>query len=273
MSNSAFANLRGRACIAAALLLPLLPPLSAGAAIPVRHVEGTMRGFLTLRNPEGRLLAIGDFIQTVSGDRVTDHIVYHYKDGSLDDETTIFTQRRVFQLVSDHHIQKGPFFPHPIDMTFDGRTNQVTVHSPDKSGKDQVNTQHLAAPPDVVNTTLSMAVRNLASGAAGTSVTLLVAAAKPRIVTLIITPHGEDPMTMAGVERKALHYGMRFDIGGVAGKIAPWVGKQPPDAQMWIIGGEAPTFIRSQSILFEDGPVLTVEQVVPAWPGSPETPK
>ena len=72
-----------------------------------------MHGFLALTTEQGQVLAGGDLIEVVHGDRVTSHLTFHFKDGSLDDETTVYTQRGVFRLISDHHIQRGPYFPAP----------------------------------------------------------------------------------------------------------------------------------------------------------------
>ena len=37
--------------------------------------------------------------------------------GSVDDETATFSQEHDFRLIiSDHHIQKGPSFPHPTEF-------------------------------------------------------------------------------------------------------------------------------------------------------------
>ena len=68
-------------------------------------------------------------------------------------------------------------------------------------------------------------------------VPLLVAAPKPRIVHLAISAQGEEPFSLAGGSRKATHYLIKIEIGGVAGALAPYVGKQPPDD---VISGEGP---------------------------------
>src|ERR1700733_982678 len=71
------------------------------APVGVRHVEGLVHGFLSLRSPEGKLLADGDLTQAVRGTLVTSRLVFHFKDGSLSDETSVFSQRGHFSLVSD----------------------------------------------------------------------------------------------------------------------------------------------------------------------------
>ena len=70
--------------------------------------EGIVHGFLSLRTADGALVANGDLIQVARGDRVTSRLVFHFKDGSLRDETSVFSQRQNFRLISNHLVQKGP---------------------------------------------------------------------------------------------------------------------------------------------------------------------
>jgi hypothetical protein len=56
---------------------------------------------------------------------------------------------------------------------------------------------------------------------------------------------GTEPFSIAGSASQATHYVPKIEIGGVAGLIAPLVGKQPPDSHVWILEGEAPAFVRS----------------------------
>src|SRR5690348_13471895 len=106
-------------------------PLAA-EQIPVRQREGVQHGFLVLRSVEtGEALAEGELLQTTRGDLVTSELVFHFKDGSLHDETAVFSQRGKFRLISDHLIQKGPSFKHASEMTVDGKSGQVNVKSTD----------------------------------------------------------------------------------------------------------------------------------------------
>ena len=117
-----------RSCVA--LLVVMLTVLAtrplAADPVPVRHMQGTFHGFLLLKTMEGKTIATGDLIQIGHGDRVTSRLVFHFRDGSLDNETTVFSQRTVFQLISDHHVQRGPSFPQPLDMFISVATGQVT---------------------------------------------------------------------------------------------------------------------------------------------------
>jgi hypothetical protein len=60
-----------------------------------------------------------------------------------------------------------------------------------------------------------------------------------------------------------MHYVMHVDIGGMAGVVAPLVGMQPHDTDMWVIGGDAPTYAASQGPLYGDGPVWRISLVSP----------
>jgi hypothetical protein len=74
-----------------------------------------MHGFLALRTLDGKRLADGEMTQVAEGGRVTSRLIFHFKDGSVYDDTTIFSQRGAFRLLSDHLVQRGPSFKQPMD--------------------------------------------------------------------------------------------------------------------------------------------------------------
>jgi len=232
----------------------------------VHHLEGTLHGFLVLSNQQGKVVAVGDLIQVVDADRVTSHLLFHFRDGSIDEETTVFTQHDSFKLVSDHHIQKGPFFHQPIEVSIDVPSGEVTIHSTGKDGKEDVKTEHMDLPSDLCNGLINTVAKNIQSDAAETKVTMLVTTPKPRIITLAFSPIPEAAYTLAGFKRKALGYQIKFELGGIAGVVAPMIGKQPPNLQIWITTGELPTFIRETGPTFEDGPVLNMQLAAPVGP-------
>src|SRR5215471_9181056 len=97
-----------RLLVASGIFLAL--PGLIGDQIPVRHVEGRIHGFLVLRDLEDKLLASGSLTQTAAGNRVTSQLAFRFHDGSIHEETTVFSQRRAFQLLTYRLIQKGPAF-------------------------------------------------------------------------------------------------------------------------------------------------------------------
>lgn len=239
--------------------------------ILVRHVQGTLHGFLEMRAEDGSVVASGEIVQWVHGDRLTSRTVYRFKDGSTDEETTVFSQHRTLHLITDHHIQKGPSFPHPMDVLIDTGSGQVTVRSTDKDGKEQVKTDHLDLPPDLANGMVPLVVENMRPGDPQKDVSMVVAAPKPRLVKLAISSVGEESCSIVGLPLKTIHYQIKIELGGVAGVVAPLIGKAPPDIQLWSIAGEAPTFVKEQGPIYPEGPMMTIRLASPVWPDAPKS--
>lgn len=234
--------------------------------VPVRYTEGVTHGFLVLRTLQGRDVADGELTQVVRGDRVSRRLVFHFKDGSIQDESIVFSQRGTFRLLSDHLVQKGPAFPHPIDVTIDGVSGDVKVRYTDDDGKEKLAKERLALPADVANGLLPTLLRNFPRGVPSMTVSLLAATPKPRLVKLEVSPEGEDTFLIGGLKLKATRYVVKVKIGGIAGMVAPLIDKQPPDSHVWVQGGEAPSFVKAEAPLFLGGPVLRIELTSPSWP-------
>ena len=146
--------------LCAAVLCPCLVP---AAQIPVRHKEGLVHGFLTLRTLQGETIADGDLMQNVHGERVISRLVFHFKDGSLYDDTTVFSQRGAFRLISDHLLQKGPAFEHPMELTLHATSGQIKVRYTEE-GKERNESKHLVLPPDLANGMLLTLLKKHFSG-------------------------------------------------------------------------------------------------------------
>src|SRR4029453_12321662 len=106
-------------------------------SVKVRQAEGVAHGFLVLRTLDGQELVDGELLQVVRGERVTSHLVYHFKDGPRHDETLVYTQRHRFRLLTYHLVQKGPSFPEPVAVTIDAVKGFVTVRSGEKGGGEK----------------------------------------------------------------------------------------------------------------------------------------
>jgi hypothetical protein len=249
------------------VILSSIPMLAA--PVPVRYAEGLVHGFLSLRTTDGTLVANGDLIQHLQGGRVSSRLVFHFKDGSLRDETSIFSQRQSFRLISNHLVQKGPTFPQPLDLRIDCASGQVMVRYTDDHGQEKVESEQMKLPPDLANGITLMLLKNIAPGSALPSMSMVLATPKPRLVKLELADAGEDPLTTGSLSRKATHYVVKIEIGGLAGLVAPLIGKQPPDTHVWILGGEAPAFVKSEGPMFLGGPIWRTELVSPVWPSEP----
>jgi hypothetical protein len=252
------------------LIASLLFVLATATADPilVRYQEGTFQGFLVLRSQEGKILASGDLTQVVRGKRGVSHLVFRFRDGSVDDETAVFTKEGSFRLISDRHIQRGPTFPKPMDVQINALSGKVTVRYQDK-GREKVETEQMDLPNDLANGIITNLLKNISPDTNETKLSWVAATPKPRVVKLLITRAGEETFSVAGLHHKSTRFNIKVEIGGVAGVIAPLIGKEPSDIQVWIAGGAAPAFVKSEGAQFMGGPIWRIELSSPVWPSVP----
>jgi hypothetical protein len=237
-----------------------------GEPVPVRHQEGTVHGFLVLRTLQGSPLADGDLIQVSRGKRVTSRLVFHFRDGSVHDETTVFSQDGEFRLISDRVIQRGPAFPQPLDLRIDATTGEVTVRYTDEHGEQKVETERVDVPADLANGLILTLLKNVSPSRHPKTLSFVAATPKPRLVKLAIASAGAERFSTGRARRKATHYVLKVEIGGISGFLAPIVGKQPPDSHVWILDGDAPAFVKSEQPLYSGGPLWRIELAAPVWP-------
>jgi hypothetical protein len=239
-------------------------PRCAADPIPVRHLEGVTFGFLTLRNLDGQILAYGYLKQVVrpGHEVITDDLQFHFKDGSVYRDITKFTQRGTFRVLSDQVTQKGPSFKQESESWIDVPSGKITVRTLEK-GKEKRTTKQMNLPPDISNGLLFILVKSMDPAASETTVSMVAPSDKPRIVKLRFTPAAEKEVKFGPFTFKAQHYVMKVKIEGAAGKIAPLVGKQPPDSNFWIIKSESPTFVEFEGPLYADGPVWRIDLAAP----------
>src|ERR1700730_9817416 len=165
----------------------LQPAASPAEAVAVRYREGVSHGFLVLRTLDGKPIADGDSTQVARGDRVTSRMQFRFKDGSIYEETTVFSQHGTFRLLSDHVLQKGPTFPKSMETTIDATSGQVTVRYTE-DGKEKVVSEGLELPPDVANGILFTLLKNLQRNTPMTTVSYVATSPKPRLIHLEIAP-------------------------------------------------------------------------------------
>ena len=232
--------------------------------VRVRYLEGVTLGFLVLEDTNGKTLAYGELNQVASAKDgvVTSELRFKFKDGSSYQEVTKFTQKGEFRLASDHVVQKGPAFKQNSDILIEAESGTVTVKTL-ANGKEHVESKHLDLPQDVSNGLLFTLVKNLDPAAAETDVTMVAPSTTPRLLKLTIVPGTPITMGVGLVQHKAQHYIVKFKIGGVAGLVAPLVGKQPPDLHIWLVKSDAPTFVQSEGPLFEGGPIWRIRLTAP----------
>jgi len=239
---------------------------SMAQPVAVRQTEGLVRGFLVLRSEDGAIVADEDSLQTTRGNQIVYRSIIHFKDGSLQDETTVFTQSGHFRVISDHMVQKGPTFKHPLEMTIDAKSGQVTVVHTNDKGEQKTESEHMNLPADLANGMIPVLLKNLTPAEQSVTESMVVATPKPMLIKLQIHAEGEDSFTAGSIGHKAMRYNVHVDIGGVKGVVANLIGKEPPDTRVWILQGECPSFVRAVGSIFEGGPIWRTELVSPAFP-------
>jgi hypothetical protein len=248
-----------------ALLLAVFSTLNYVAAeeIRVHHIEGASLGFLILRDEGGTPIAYGDLQQVVTKNYVMDDMKFKFNDGSFYEEITKFTQHGVFHVISDHVVQRGPSFTQQVDSLIDGATGNVTVSSSDEKGKQKKEIKHLELPSDLANGLLMTIAKNLDPSAPSTTVSMVAGSTSPQIVKVKYSPQPEAIFYVGPMPYKAQHYLVKIEITGVKGKVAPLVGKQPKDIEMWLAKSESPTFLKFRGQMYEDGPIWEMELAAP----------
>jgi hypothetical protein len=218
---------------------------------------------MLLRNEDGKPIGVGDWDQKIHGGQLSSHLKLRFDDGSVYEDTTVFTQQQLFRVISDHLLESGPIFKDPIEVWTDCRSGQVKVRQ-SKDGKDKITTQRLNIPADLANGVLFILLENLPDASRHT-VSMLVATPKPRIVKLTISPQADDTFSIHNTKYQAKTYLIHIDIGGVAGAVAPLVGKQPADTHVWLAKADVPIFLRSIGPLSSDAPAVQIELAAPTW--------
>ncbi|HZN60061.1 MAG TPA: hypothetical protein VFD71_18460 [Planctomycetota bacterium] len=252
--------------ILAGLLVLHSTPIAA-ATVAVRQREGLVHGFLELSSLEGKTLADGDLLQTSKGDTVTSRLVFHFRDGSTYDETAVFTQRGRFRLISNRMIQKGPAFPYELEATIDMKSGRVDVRQVKDGKEEKISARH-ELPDDLANGLILTLLKNISPETPKTIVSMLAITPKPRLVKLEFTPAATEAFATGAKGRQATRYNVKVDIKGIMGVLAWVLDKTPPDSSVWILGGEAPAFIKSESPFYAESPLWRIELVSPTWPRS-----
>lgn len=236
--------------------------------ITVRLPESANRGFLVVRNQAGINVGSGELVQLAHRDRISARLVLRFKDGSIDDETTDYSQDRTFRLIRYHHIQRGPSFPHPMDASIDLAAQQVKTISLDKAPADAAQSgqgEHLEMPEDLSNGLVLTLLKNLRSDGKQVKLPYVAFLPKARLIKLAISKVGQQAFRIGGHAFRADHYVVKPELGGITGLIAPMIGKQPADIDVWMATGKVPALVRVDGSLYDGGPILSIQLANPSW--------
>jgi len=239
-------------------------PLAA-APVPVRFAEGSLHGFLTLSTPAGVRIASGDLLQTVRDGDIRSRLVFHFKDGSVHDETAVYSQRNVFTLQSYHLVQRGPAFLEDTEISLERASGKYRVKTrARKDGREKVLDGKLDLPLDVYNGMVPTVVKNLSPGA-GETVHMVAFTPAPKLIKLELAPAGDHKILVGGSEKTATRYVLKPVLGIWLKLFASLLGRMPPDNHAWIVTADVPAFVKFEGPLYMNGPVWRIELTSPRW--------
>jgi len=239
-------------------------PLAA-APVPVRFAEGSLHGFLTLSTPAGVLIASGDLLQTVRDGDIGSRLVFHFKDGSVHDETVVYSQRNVFTLQSYHLVQRGPAFLEDTEISLERASGKYRVKTRvRKDGREKVLDGKLDLPLDVYNGMVPTVVKNLSRGT-GETVHMVAFTPAPKLIRLELVPAGDHKIQVGGSEKSATRYVLKPILGIWLKLFASLLGRMPPDNHAWIVTADVPAFVKFEGPLYMNGPVWRIELTSPRW--------
>jgi hypothetical protein len=244
------------------LLLAMLAVSSSVDAAPVsvRYPEATSRGFVVLRAPNGDVIAHGESQQITRKDRLENRLTFHFKDGSLWEETLTFTQQRVFRLMTYRQVQRGPSFPERSEVSFDRDTGRYRAQVNDDTAEGT-----LELPEDLHNGMTGMLLKNLPAGGSADG-HVLAFTPKPRLLESRLRADGEDKFLVGPATYTATRWLVKLELKGrLTGLVASIAGKEPPDVRYWIASGTPPAFVKFEGPMFANGPSWRAELTAPRW--------
>jgi hypothetical protein len=247
-----------------ALFVTCVQPAAADP-VAVRFAEGMTHGFLALRTPDKGFVASGDLMQVVRRGAVESRMVFRFKDGSLLDETVVFTQDRVFTLQSYRLLQKGPVFNEDSEISMERKSGKYQVKTTARDGKESVLDGTVVLPPDTYNGMVLNVAKNLRPGATA-SVHMVAFTPTARLIELEVAPAGEHKVLVGDLAKSATHYVFKPKPGAWLTAISTLLGRMPPDSHAWILTDEVPAFVRYVGPLHAMGPVWHLELDSPRWP-------
>ncbi len=225
------------------------------APVTVRFTEGLTHGFPVLRSVKGERLAAGEMTQVARGDVVESRLVFRFQDGSLYDETVVFSQRGVFKVDRYRLVQRGPSFPESVEASIDRATGEYGVrYRADQDSPEEVLSGRFTLPDDVYSGMLGIAMKNLSPGESAT-VQIVVFTPQPRLVKILLAPHSVDQLIIGDRPIATTRYLVKPQLGVLASLLVVDVAP----LQCWVVKGDAPAFIKFEGPLYFMGPIWRIE--------------
>jgi hypothetical protein len=119
-------------------------------------------------------------------------------------------------------------------------------------------------PDDISNGLPPNLIINLLPTTPETTISYVAPGKKPRLVHISIKPVESSPFRVGNFHGRATDFDLHIELGGVAGVVAPVLGKEPADYHIWLQSGRPPAYVREEGPLYEGGPIWRIEQLAPS---------
>ncbi len=236
------------------------------APVVVRVPESSVQSYVVLRDEARKPIALGEYKQRPKAGAIEVHLTFKFKDGSLHDETAVFSQRGVFKFARYTLHQRGPSFPTTLDASLDGATGRYLVKYR-KPGKDEDTDEgHLELPPDVYPSVMHITILKHLAKDASETVHTVAFTPKPRVLKLVIQPSSAVPFFVEGTKKMSTEYKLKPELGPLLGVLAEIAGKSPPTYHVWMLREDVSAFLAADGPLYVGGPSWRIELTSPRWP-------
>jgi hypothetical protein len=244
-------------------------PFLDAAPVEVRYLEGVTQGFVILSSLDGTKVAQGELRQVSTGsDRLVSRLTFRFLDGSLHDETVVFSQKTVFALVSYRLVQRGPSFPVAMDISLNGESGQYTVRQTERGHSERMFTGHLDLPADTYNGMATVVLKNW-ERRMNETIHMVGFLPEPKVFEIQITEVEIERISAGGVKKQTIHYTLKPKLGWFLRNLAFLFGSAPPEYHLWILKEDVPAFIRFEGPLYPEGPTWRIEPMSPRLSRAP----
>jgi hypothetical protein len=255
------------------LLLPVCLSIGCASApaapVPVLFPEGSLHGFVVLKDMAGAVLAYGDQVETVRGSTLNSKMTFHFPDGSFFEEQVTFTQTGVFRMLRYSLISRGPSFEKDQQIVIDTQDGRYRFERRTRGRADsEIYEGKIKLPDDIYNGMVMTIAKNLAKQPSS-RVHFVAFTPKPRIVEIDLTTPDSHQVLLGETPRPAMHFVVKPKLNIVEGTVAKMLDKVPPDSHIWIVTDDVPGFVRAETTIVPDGPLWRIELAVPRWQDVP----
>ena len=177
----------------------------------------------------------------------------------------VFSQKRVFTLLTYHLVQRGPSFPEQLEVSFDRRSAHYTVRSQrGTKEKENVKSGQFNLPKDVYNGMLIMVAQNLPKGI-DVTVSVLAFMPEPQVVPVQLHAMEEQSIQVGDHSSKATHFTFTPQLGLLKEWLGKVTGKLPDEFHYdcWNMVEGIPSFVQYEGPLQVLAPIWRIELMSP----------